>query len=328
MVFRRRKKASAQEGTKIFFCTDIHGSNVCFKKFINAADFYGSRILILGGDVTGKMVVPIARQTSGAFLTTFAGQGMQFTSEDEVNDFIKRSSNMGFYPRVMTEDEFQETKSSPDAQETLFRQLIRERLEEWISYAEDKLAGTDVQVFAAPGNDDFFEVDEILASSEKISLLEMQVHQLTDHHEIVTTGWTNYTPWNTERECSEEELEDRLRTMVEKVNDLERCIFNIHCPPYNSRIDVCPKLDDELRVVYEMGNPVLAPAGSTAVRKLIEEAQPLVGLHGHIHEARGEVQIGRTLCLNPGSVYSEGVLNGVLVTLSESEVQDHQFTQG
>jgi Icc-related predicted phosphoesterase len=253
---------------------------------------------------------------------------MQFTSEDEVNDFIKRSSNMGFYPRVMTEDEFQETKSSPDAQETLFRQLIRERLEEWISYAEDKLAGTDVQVFAAPGNDDFFEVDEILASSEKISLLEMQVHQLTDHHEIVTTGWTNYTPWNTERECSEEELEDRLRTMVEKVNDLERCIFNIHCPPYNSRIDVCPKLDDELRVVYEMGNPVLAPAGSTAVRKLIEEAQPLVGLHGHIHEARGEVQIGRTLCLNPGSVYSEGVLNGVLVTLSESEVQDHQFTQG
>jgi Icc-related predicted phosphoesterase len=328
MVFRRRKKASAQEGTKIFFCTDIHGSNVCFKKFINAADFYGSRILILGGDVTGKMVVPIARQTSGAFLTTFAGQDMQFTSEDEVNDFIKRSSNMGFYPRVMTEDEFQETKSSPDAQETLFRQLIRERLEEWISYAEDKLAGTDVQVFAAPGNDDFFEVDEILASSEKISLLEMQVHQLTDHHEIVTTGWTNYTPWNTERECSEEELEDRLRTMVEKVNDLERCIFNIHCPPYNSRIDVCPKLDDELRVVYEMGNPVLAPAGSTAVRKLIEEAQPLVGLHGHIHEARGEVQIGRTLCLNPGSVYSEGVLNGVLVTLSESEVQDHQFTQG
>jgi uncharacterized protein len=328
MVFRRRKKASAQEGTKIFFCTDIHGSNVCFKKFINAADFYGSRILILGGDVTGKMVVPIARQTSGAFLTTFAGQGMQFTSEDEVNDFIKRSSNMGFYPRVMTEDEFQETKSSPDAQETLFRQLIRERLEEWISYAEDKLAGTDVQVFAAPGNDDFFEVDEILASSEKISLLEMQVHQLTDHHEIVTTGWTNYTPWNTERECSEEELEDRLRTMVEKVNDLERCIFNVHCPPYNSRIDVCPKLDDELRVVYEMGNPVLAPAGSTAVRKLIEEAQPLVGLHGHIHEARGEVQIGRTLCLNPGSVYSEGVLNGVLVTLSESEVQDHQFTQG
>jgi uncharacterized protein len=328
MVFRRKKKEVASGTTRIFFCTDIHGSNVCFKKFINAAEFYGSRILILGGDVTGKMVVPIARQSSGSFLTTFAGQDIQFTSEEEVTDFVKRTSNMGFYPKVMSEDEFQEIKASPQAQEELFRQLIQQRLEEWLSYAEDKLAGKDVQVFAAPGNDDFFEVDDILGSSDRISLLEMQVHKLTEHHEIITTGWTNHTPWDTERECSEEELEDRLRTMAEKVEDVERCIFNIHCPPYNSKIDVCPKLDDELRVVYEMGNPIMAPAGSTAVRKVIEEMQPLLGLHGHIHEGRGEVQIGRTLCLNPGSVYSEGVLNGVLVTLSDTGVVDHQFTQG
>jgi Icc-related predicted phosphoesterase len=328
MVFRRKKKEEASGTTKIFFCTDIHGSNVCFKKFINAAEFYGSQILILGGDVTGKMVVPIARQSSGPFLTTFAGQDIQFTSEEEVTNFAKRTSNMGFYPKVMSEDEFQEIKASPQAQEELFRQLIRGRLEEWLSYAEDKLAGTEVQVFAAPGNDDFFEVDDILEASDRISLLEMQVHELTEHHEIITTGWTNYTPWNTERECSEEELEDRLRMMVEKVADVERCIFNIHCPPHNSKIDVCPKLDDELRVVYEMGNPIMAPAGSTAVRKLIEEMRPLLGLHGHIHEGRGEVRIGRTLCLNPGSVYSEGVLNGVLVTLSDTGVVDYQFTQG
>jgi Icc-related predicted phosphoesterase len=326
-MFRRRKR-SAEDSTLIFFCTDIHGSNVCFKKFISAAGFYGSQILILGGDVTGKMVVPIAKQHTGRYLTSFAGEAMSFETQEELTAFVKRMSDMGFYPEVMSEGEFRDLKASPEAQEELFKELIRKRLEEWLDYADDKLSGTNVQVFAAPGNDDFFEVDDILSSSGVITLLEMQVHQLTEHHEVLTTGWTNPTPWKTERECSEEELEDRLRTMVDKVSDIERCIFNIHCPPYNSKIDVCPKVDHELRVIYEMGNPVMASVGSTAVRRVIEEAQPMAGLHGHIHEGRGEAQIGRTLCLNPGSVYSEGVLNGVLVTLARDGVADYQFTQG
>lgn len=328
MVFGRRKGKSGKDGERIFFCTDIHGSTICFRKFINAADFYGTRILILGGDVTGKMVVPIAKQRNDRFLTTFAGEGLEFETHEEVEGFVKRISDMGFYPKVMSEEDFREVKASPGLQEELFRDLIRHRLEEWLSYAESKLEGRDVQVFAAPGNDDFFEVDEIVGSSDVITLLELQVHRLTERHEILTTGWSNPTPWNTERECSEAELEDRLSTMIEKVADIERCIFNIHVPPHNSKIDVCPKLDRDLRVVYEMGNAVLAPVGSTAVRRVIEKHQPMLGLHGHIHEGRGEARIGRTLCLNPGSVYSEGVLNGVLVTLTTDGVVDYQFTQG
>lgn len=323
-----RKKKSAGTETRLFFCTDIHGSNVCFRKFINAARFYGTNILILGGDVTGKMVVPIAKQDTGRYLTTFAGQDTDFTSDEEVDNFVKRVSNMGFYPKVMSEIDFRETKASPDAQEELFRDLIKGRLLEWLSYAEDKLGGTEVQVFAAPGNDDFFEVDEILRSSNVITLIEGKVHHLTERHEILTTGWTNPTPWNTEREASEEDLEKSLRSMISEVAEMERCIFNLHCPPYNSKLDICAKLDDDMRVVYDMGNAILAPVGSTAVRKVIEEVQPMLGLHGHIHEARGEALLGRTLCLNPGSVYSEGVLNGVLVNLDDDGVVDHQFTQG
>jgi Icc-related predicted phosphoesterase len=197
-----------------------------------------------------------------------------------------------------------------------------------MEYVETKLDGTGVQVFAAPGNDDFFEVDDLLAGSNTIELLEMKVHRLTDEHEIITSGWTNPTPWNTERECSEEELATRLESMFAQVQDMERCIFNIHVPPNNSKIDICPKLDENMKVVYDMGNPVMAPAGSTAVREAIERLQPLMGLHGHIHEGRGETKIGRTLCLNPGSVYSEGVLNGLLVTLADGQVKDYQFTQG
>jgi Icc-related predicted phosphoesterase len=327
MAFGRKKRSSTQ-GTRVFFCTDLHGSDVCFKKFINAADFYGTEILIMGGDVTGKMVVPIARQATGVHLTSFAGEELEFTSEEEVSAFKRQLGNMGFYPATMDEDEFRAIKASQDEQDQLFKRLIRSRLEQWLDYAETKLEGTGVRVFAAPGNDDFFEVDDLLSASNAIELLEMKVHRLTDEHEIITSGWTNPTPWNTERECTEDELAIRLESMFEQVEDMERCIFNIHVPPNNAKIDICPKLDENMKVVYDMGNPVMAPAGSTAVRAAIERLQPLVGLHGHIHEGRGETKIGRTLCLNPGSVYSEGVLNGLLFTLAEGQVKDYQFTQG
>ena len=272
-----RKKRSSTAGTRVFFCTDLHGSDVCFKKFVNAADFYGTQILIMGGDVTGKMVVPIAKQTSGAYLTSFAGESLEFTSEDDAASFKKQLANMGFYPATMDEEEFRNIKASQDEQDRLFRELIKARLEQWLEYAETKLDGTGVQVFAAPGNDDFFEVDELLGASNTIELLEMKVHRLTEDHEIITSGWTNPTPWNTERECTEEELATRLQSMFDQVQDMERCIFNIHVPPNNSKIDICPKLDENMKVVYDMGNPVMAPAGSTAVREAIERLQPLDG---------------------------------------------------
>lgn len=313
---------------RIFFCSDVHGSTICFKKFINAASFYKADVLILGGDVTGKMVVPIARQANGHYLTSFAGQEHRFDSQDELADFVKRTENMGFYPKVMDEEEFQAIKASPERQDALFREVVEERLLQWIEYAEDKLRGADTPVYAAPGNDDFHEVDDIIARSERIRLIEMQVVPLADRYQIITSGWSNPTPWDTDRECSEEDLAARLQVMIEQVDDFDHCIFNLHVPPHDAKIDYCPKLDDEMRVVYDLGNPVMAPAGSTAVREAIERYQPVLGLHGHIHEGRGEARIGRTICLNPGSVYSEGVLNGTLITLEGSRVTDYQFTQG
>jgi Icc-related predicted phosphoesterase len=328
MGFFGRTKDGRGKGTRVFFCTDLHGSTVCFRKFVNASSFYGAEILILGGDVTGKMVVPIALQADGRYLTSFSGKDLRFTTEDEVRDFAKRTTNMGFYPKVMDEDEFQAIRASQETQDELFRTLMAERLAEWIEYADAKLAGTGVRAFAAPGNDDLFDVDELLEASASIELLEMRVHRVSDEHEIITSGWSNQTPWDTEREATEDELAERFGSMLEQVEDMERCIFNLHVPPYNAKIDSCPKLDDDLQVVYTMGNPVMAPAGSTAVREAIERHQPLLGLHGHIHEGRGEAQLGRTLCLNPGSVYSEGILNGVLLTLEGGTVRDFQFTQG
>jgi uncharacterized protein len=323
-MFRKR---DSSDDLKMFFATDLHGSNVCFKKFVNAGKFYGASVLILGGDVTGKMVVPIAEQEDGAYLTSFAGKQVRLGTEDEVGSFESQVSDMGFYPKVMSEERFQELHGDPEAQEELFHELIRKRLEEWIDYAKPRLAEQGVKCFAAPGNDDAFFVDEILAESEAIELLEGRVIEL-DGMEMLTTGWSNETPWKTERETNEAELRSMITSMIDRLSHPESAIFNIHVPPHATALDQCPKLDENLRPVSSGGNPVMTSAGSTAVRELIETHQPLLGLHGHIHEGRGVARIERTYCVNPGSNYSEGVLNGSLIRLGQGEVRDVHLTQG
>ena len=73
---------------------------------------------------------------------------------------------------------------------------------------------------------------------------------------------------------------------------------------------------------------MLTPVGSTAVRELIERIQPVLALHGHIHESRGVANIGKTVAINPGSSYTEGVLQGVIVTLSGDKVVGQQLVTG
>ena len=320
-----RKRDSSGE-LAIFFATDLHGSNVCFKKFVNAGKFYGASVLILGGDVTGKMLVPIARQKDGSFLASSAGKDLRLEGE-EAAALEQQVSDMGFYPKVMSEEEFQALRDDPEGQETLFHELIRERLEEWIEYARPRLAEQGVKCFAAPGNDDAFFIDELLADSGAIELLEGRVVEV-DGIEMLTTGWSNETPWKTERETSESELRAMIMEMIDRLERPENAIFNIHVPPHATALDQCPKLDENLRPVSSGGNPVMTSAGSTAVRELIEAHQPLLGLHGHIHEGRGIARIDRTLCVNPGSNYSEGVLNGSLIRLRQGEVRDVHLTQG
>jgi Icc-related predicted phosphoesterase len=321
-----RKRDSSGE-LAIFFATDLHGSNVCFKKFVNAGKFYGASVLILGGDVTGKMMVPIARQEDDSYLTSFAGKDLRLKAGEEAAALEEQVSDMGFYPKVMSEEEFQELRDDPEGQEALFHELIRERLEEWIEYARPRLAEQGVKCYAAPGNDDAFFIDELLADSGAIELLEGRVVNV-DGVEMLTTGWSNETPWKTERETSETELRAMIKQMIDQLDRPENAIFNIHVPPHGTALDQCPKLDEDLRPVSSGGNPVMTSAGSTAVRELIETYQPLLGLHGHIHEGRGIARIDRTVCVNPGSNYSEGVLNGSLIRLKQGEVRDVHLTQG
>ena len=326
MFWKKKKKAEGEKLT-IFFASDLHGSAVCFKKFINGAKFYGADVLILGGDLTGKAVLPIAEQEDGTFKGAQLGEEVTLSSVDELDEFIKRVNNQGFYPAVMTEAEFQAMKNDIPAQEKLFKKLVVERVKEWADYAAEKLSGTEIPLITSPGNDDFFEIDEVLHNATRIQYHEEEVTELRGY-EILHCGGSTLTPWDTEREYTEAEYETRFAKILPQVKDMSRCIFNVHVPPYGTVIDQCPKLDENLQVVFEMGNPVHLHAGCKALYSAIEEHQPMLGVHGHVHEGRGNIKIGNTTCINPGSVYPEGLLQGALVTLQGGEVAGVQLTQG
>lgn len=322
-----KKGKSGGEALVIFFASDLHGSNVCFKKFVNAVQFYSANVLIMGGDMTGKAVMPIAEQPDGSWLAFQAGSTVKLKSAEEVDKFVKRSGDMGLYPAVMSENEYRRLRDDEHMRHELFKKLVLTRVREWCDFAGQKLAGKDVPFITSPGNDDFLEIDEVLRASPHVEFHEMEVSLLRGY-EVLHCGGSNKTPWDTEREYTEEEYQERFARLVPQVKDMSRCIFNVHVPPHGTALDQCPKLDERLQVVFEMGNPVQMHAGSTTVYETIETHQPLLGLHGHIHEGRGQVRIGKTVCVNPGSVYPEGLLQGVLVTLQDGAVKSVHLTQG
>lgn len=300
--------------TRMFYATDIHGSTACWRKFVNAAEFYDADVLVLGGDTTGKAIFPIVAEND-TYRYTRGGDEIVLEGEDELEDAHEQFENQGYYPYVLDESEYEALQSaadSKDRQDEIFEEKMVERIREWIDFAEDRLPA-DVPVYVSPGNDDPFVVDEVWESSDRITLAEGKAVDVDDEYRMVSSGWTNPTPWDTDREEPEDELEERLEEAIDDADDLDRTIFNFHAPPYDSRLDEAPELDEDLRPKF--GAQSTEPVGSTAVREMIEEYQPPLSLHGHIHESRGQTTIGDTVAINPGSVYSEGSLQGAVIDL-------------
>jgi Icc-related predicted phosphoesterase len=311
--------------TRIFFSTDVHGSDVVFRKFLNAGKFYKSDVIILGGDLTGKIIVPILEHSSGDY-EAFLPDGPVVTSKGEIGEVEKRIKNAGFYSYFASATEMQELKANQTKLDALFFQLMQERIGEWVKLAEDNLKPTGIRCILMPGNDDHFEVDKVLDASDYVINPEGKTVQLDEFHEMISTGFSNVTPWKVARDISEEELAQKIEKMTGEVKSMKDAVFNFHCPPYDSKIDTAPELDATLKPKVESGGLRMIPVGSKAVRAAIEKYQPLLGLHGHIHESSGAAKIGRTLCLNPGSEYSGAILRGVILNLDKKGLKSYMFT--
>jgi len=312
--------------TKIFFATDVHGSEICWKKFISAGRFYEADVLILGGDISGKAVVPIIHSGNGSYKSILLEHESILHSEDEVLEMEKRVRSRGYYPYRTDPDEMQELRSDPEKIHTLFLSLVLKTAEQWLSYADEKLTGSGIRCFVSPGNDDMFELDSMIQSARNVELCEGKVVELDDHHEMISSGWSNQTPWHTFREASEDDLAKNMDAMIENVKNMPNCIFNLHVPPFGSGLDEAPELTKDLRP--KLAGNILIPVGSKAVRDAILKHQPLLGLHGHIHESKGTKRMGKTLCINPGSMYEQGYLSGALITLSKEKIKNFVMTNG
>jgi uncharacterized protein len=318
--------------TRVFFAADIHGSQVVFRKFLAAASFYGVDALVFGGDLMGKALVPIVRQDD-TFRARFQDRDEEF-GPDGLDAFTRAVELPGFYWKVFDPAEHAAVEADPLAKHALFHELASARLAEWLALAEDRLAGTGVRLFMTGGNDDEPTVLETLDrhDGEHVVASEGRLLELDDDHTMITVGLSTPTPWDTPREASEEEIAAAIDEAAGTVPDVSRCVFNLHCPPKDTPIDTCLKLKvvpGELpRPIREGGRFVTTGGGSRAVREAIERYQPLVGLHGHIHESGGRFRIGRTQTFNPGSEYVQGVLQGVIVSLKKGKLVSYQHTQG
>jgi Icc-related predicted phosphoesterase len=304
--------------TRVFFCTDLHGSEVCFRKFLHAGHVYEADVVIMGGDCTGKMVVPLV-QNGNEFTCEWAGGVNKLRTPEDIAEQEKQITNNGLYPVRVTEDEMRTLESDPARVGELFREQMLARVAAWVALAEERLADSGLEVIITPGNDDDFAVDEVLGQSDFIKTPEGTVTRIGGgRFEMLSLGWSNPTPWDTPRECSEEQLAERIRALAAEIDDMENAIFNIHVPPYGTGLDNAPELEEGQRL--KRGGTINIPVGSTAVRDAILEDQPLLGLHGHIHESRGIQRLDRTVSINPGSAYSDWTLQGVIVDLEDGEV--------
>jgi Icc-related predicted phosphoesterase len=306
-------KVKKRRALRLFFATDLHGSEVCFRKFLAAAKVYEPDVLILGGDFAGKGLVPVVRQGE-SWSAQVDGQPVTvpLADYDKVEADITRR---GFYAAPLEASELARLSDDPALLEELFRTQIRAQVGRWCDLVSERL-DPRIRCIITPGNDDPVEADEILAASDRVEFPSFRVCDLGPF-QMASLGMVPHTPWNTERECSEEELTKRIDDMLEPLPADATCILNFHCPPYASTRDDAPELDTSLRPVIRGGRPSIVPVGSHAVRAAIRKYQPPVALHGHIHESRGVQKIGRTLCINPGSDYSSGVLRGAVVDLAE-----------
>ncbi len=315
--------------TRVFFTTDVHGSTVVFKKFINAAKFYQAQVIILGGDMVGKMIVPLVEQSGMRYHANYLGKVYDVAAGEEVDKLEQTLENSGLYPLRVSPDEVKSFQDNKDLVEERFGKLAADRVSKWLDIAEERLNGTGIRCYVQPGNDDPYAIDSAFRQSDLITNVDRKIVPIDEHHEMISVGAANHTPWNCPRDKTEEELAQYIDELAAKVNNLEQAVFNLHVPPHGTNLDQAPELDESLTPKLSLGGGFkIASVGSLSVRAAIEKYQPLLGLHGHIHESRSAQKIGRTMCINPGSEYGEGVLRGVVLEFSPNKLEDFIFTQG
>ena len=315
-----------EDTTRILFATDMHGSEGTWRKFLNASVMLKVNYAVCGGDLTGKMIVPVVEDKDEK--CTYYLMGKTHTiGKCDLDKAYKGIRGIGYYPYKTTENEYKEMSENPKKVDEVFHEVMLSTISRWLDLIPEKVP-SEIKVVVCPGNDDRFDVDELIANHKNVINAEGKIIDVDDSHEMVSCGWVNPSPWKTAREEEEDKLEQRLESYISKVKNVKTAIFNFHAPPFQSKLDEAPLLDKDLNPIIQGGSVVMVPVGSKAVRKTIEKHQPFLALHGHIHESSGSMKIGRTHCVNPGSEYAEGIIRAFLVEFKSDELIKLQRIEG
>jgi len=274
--------------------------------------------------MTGKATVPVVKQSDGTFKANFMNREFVLRTSKELEDFKEKVDVAGFYYHCADEKTIQAIMSDEKEQTALFMDKMTARIEEWLKFADERLAGANIKCYVCPGNDDAFEIDEIINKSRYVTNAEGKAVHINDDNEMISSGWSTPTPWNTPREISDEELSEKIESLASQIDDMKNCIFAFHDPPRDTSLDIAQAIDKDLKAT--MGDTM--HVGSSSVRDAIMKYQPLLGLHGHIHESRGFCTLGRTLCTNPGSIYGAGILQSSLIILDKNKVKEYASLTG
>ncbi len=318
--------------TKFFFVADLHGSSVASIKAINAASFYGVKNIIIGGDLTGKQLVPIVDMEDGTYAMELFGEKKRI-KKAEVEDVEKEIRSSGFYYSVMSYDEYLSVGKSRRSIDEKFIEAMLLSLDEFFTKARERLAKSGAKLYIIPGNDDYKEVAEHVKANADGTIVPFDEKIVDiDGYSLLGYGYSNPTPWHTPREKEEKEIYADLRRMARGI-DASSSIYAIHVPPYDTKIDQAPKLTKDLKPITAGGYVNTQPVGSVSVRRIIEEYPPIVGLHGHVHESGGidyvQCKSGSSVpVLNPGSDYNAGILRGIIVELEGGSMKRYTFTKG
>ena len=321
---RWRRGGPRAKPTRFVFATDIHGSEDCFRKWVNAARVLKADCLLLGGDITGKSVVPLVERADG--VEARLGESTTVArDEDELAALQRRIRAGGRYVARISPQEYERLGSEPKLLDALFDRGMRESLRGWVEVAEERLPATGTPAFFMLGNDDEEAILEEIGGSDALRYAEHRLCELPGGYEMISFGYSTPTPWHTPRELAEEAMAERIEALAVQVTDPRRAIFNLHCPPRDTHLDQAPVLDEELRPTLGAAGTVTGSVGSSAVRTSIERHQPMLGLHGHVHECPAVESLGPTLCVNAGSEYQDGVLRAAILELAEGEIRAWQL---
>ncbi len=316
--------------TRLYIASDFHAAEKAWRKFLNAItmNIYKADVGLVAGDLTGKAIVPII-QRNGRYETELFGVHRTARDDEELAVLTRDIADVGYYSFITTSDEAERLATDEPGRDELLHRLMNQRVDEWMHLATERLGESGAPLYLIPGNDDEFVIDPILDQPGIAPInADGKVLDIPGDLQLLASGWSNHTPWQTPREESEDELFARLDALAQQVRDPRKAVFMIHVPPYDSGLDTAPILNENLRPTISAGDVLRGPVGSTAVRKIIETYQPVLTIHGHIHESGGQRKIGDTLAINAGSEANEGILKGYVVDIGKKGIELAQRVEG